>query len=60
MSAKTINLYNERLRRTEPPPGGATYAEGLRKHIKELRDAAARILANANELEHMANKLEGK
>lgn len=60
MSDLTIKLYDERLRRTEPPPGGDVYAQGLRKHIKDLRDAAARIIVNANELEHMANKLEGK
>ncbi len=40
-----------RRHKTMPPPPMHDYADEVMAHVRDLRDAAARILANANEIE---------
>lgn len=51
---------SHRAAKTAPPPAPMSYAAEVRAHAAKLREAAARILAQVNDLEETASKLEGK
>ena len=48
-----------RMARTDPPPPPESHCADVRAQAAELRLAAARILARADELDESANRISG-